>query len=116
VSPTGSIHDELTLPGSAALGAYFIQVKPGEQYISGEGFEVQEYKKPEYEVRVTPAKSHLIQGDSTQVTIDSRYYFGEPVAGAKVTYAFYRSPYWFPVWYEPDDDNSDQPIDSSDSD
>ncbi len=32
--------------------------------------------------------------------IDSRYYFGEPVAGAKVKYAVYRGRYWFPLWYD----------------
>jgi uncharacterized protein YfaS (alpha-2-macroglobulin family) len=26
------------------------------------------------------------------------------VAGAKVKYAVYRGPYWFPLWYEPDED------------
>ncbi len=36
--------------------------------------------------------------------IDARYYFGEPVAGAKVKYAVYRGRYWFPLWYDPDED------------
>ncbi len=27
-------------------------------------FEVQEYKKPEYEVRVTPAKPRVLEGES----------------------------------------------------
>ena len=44
--------------------------------------------------------------------IDSRYYFGEPVAGAKVKYAVYRSRYWFPLWYEPDEDS---PTDAGDA-
>ena len=108
VSPGGSIHDELTLAATASLGSYYIQIKSGDSYITGVGFEVQEYKKPEYEVRVIPAKGRLIQGETTQVTIDSRYYFGEPVSGAKVTYAFYKTPYYFPAWYDPDEDTADQ--------
>ena len=36
-------------------------------------FEVQEYKKPEYEVRVTPAKPRVLQGESMQAVIDARY-------------------------------------------
>ena len=48
-------------------------------------FEVEEYKKPEYEVRVTPAKPRVLQGETVQATIDARYYFGEPVSGAKVS-------------------------------
>ncbi len=109
VSPTGAIHDELTLPAAATLGAYSIDIKSGDSYVASAEFEVQEYKKPEYEVRVIPAKGRLIQGEATQVTIDSRYYFGEPVSGAKVTYAFYKTPYYFPAWYDPDEDTSDQP-------
>ena len=56
-------------------------------------FDVEEYKKPEYEVRVTPAKARVLQGQPMQATIDSRYYFGEPVNGAKVKYAIYRDRY-----------------------
>ena len=106
VSPTGSIHDELTLPVTAALGDYDIQIKSGDTFVASDEFEVQEYKKPEYEVRVIPAKGRVVQGESTQVTIDSRYFFGEPVSSAKVTYAFYRTPYYFPLWYDPDEDTA----------
>jgi hypothetical protein len=113
-SPAGSVHDEVTLPDTASLGSYYIQIKSGDTFITGAEFEVQEYKKPEYEVRVIPAKGRVVQGESTQVTIDSRYYFGEPVSNAKVTYALYRSPYYFPLWYDPDDDNADQQGDQGD--
>ena len=61
-------------------------------------FEVEEYKKPEYEVRVAPVKARILQGEGAQATIDARYYFGEPVSGAKVKYAVYRSRYYFPLW------------------
>jgi hypothetical protein len=70
-------------------------------------FDVEEYKKPEYEVRVTPAKPRVLEGDTAQATIEARYYFGEPVSGAKVKYSVYRSRYWFPLFYDPDDDSGD---------
>ena len=56
-------------------------------------FEVEEYKKPEYEVRVTLTSRASCKGETAQAVIDARYYFGEPVSGAKVKYAVYRSPY-----------------------
>jgi hypothetical protein len=115
VSPTGSLHDELTLPPTAALGLYSLEIKSGDSVVTYGNFEVQEYKKPEYEVRVIPSKGRVVQGESVQVTIDSRYFFGEPVSGAKVTYAFYRTPYYFPLWYDPDDDTADQPGDQPDA-
>ena len=101
---SGSIRDDFELPASAALGSYSIEVHSGEDTMSG-SFEVEEYKKPEYEVRVTAAKARILQGENAQAVIDSRYYFGEPVAGAAVKYAVYRSRYWFPLWYEPDEDS-----------
>ncbi len=102
-SANGTVHDELALPSGAALGNYFIEIHEGESYMNG-GFEVEEYKKPEYEVRVLPAKPRVLQGETVQAVIDARYYFGEPVNGAKVKYAVYRSRYWYPLWYEPDED------------
>ena len=71
------------------------------------GFEVEEYKKPEYEVRVIPGKARVLQGEASQAAIDARYYFGEPVSGAKVHYAVYRDRYWFPLWYDPEEDTAD---------
>ncbi|MBV8895456.1 MAG: hypothetical protein JO051_03015 [Acidobacteriaceae bacterium] len=103
----GIIHDEVITKRTAALGSYFIQVEAGENEMAG-NFEVQEYKKPEYEVRVTPDKPRVLQGDSVQATIDARYYFGEPVNGAKVKYSVYRSRYWFPLWYDPEEEGEEE--------
>jgi uncharacterized protein YfaS (alpha-2-macroglobulin family) len=104
VSANGSLHGDLVLSPTATLGYYNIQAK-GAEAIMGGNFEVQEYKKPEYEVRVLPAKARVLEGETVQATIDSRYYFGEPVAGAKVEYAVYRERYWFPLWYDPEEES-----------
>ena len=111
----GTIHDDLVLEAGAALGYYSIEVKSGESFMNG-NFEVQEYKKPEYEVRVVPSKTRVLQGETVEATIDARYYFGEPVSGAKVNYAVYRSRYWFPLWYDADEESVEpsQPGDDSD--
>jgi len=115
VSAMGTVHDDLTLAAGAGLGDYSIEVRSGELSANGQ-FEVQEYKKPEYEVRVTPAKARVIQGEAMQATIDARYYFGEPVNGAKVEYAVYRERYWYPLWYDPDDGGMTPQGDSGDDD
>ncbi|HZQ54634.1 MAG TPA: MG2 domain-containing protein [Bryobacteraceae bacterium] len=103
----GILHDELPLPRNAALGNYFVQVRSGENLIAG-NFEVQEYKKPEYEVRVLPEKSRVLEGDSVKTTIDARYYFGEPVNGANVKYSIYRTRYWAPFWYDAEEGQSEE--------
>jgi len=109
-SANGTIHDEVTLAPGAALGNYFLNIRNNGTEGNASGtFEVEEYKKPEYEVRVTPAKLRILQGDTAQATIDARYYFGEPVSGAKVKYSVFRSRYWFPLWYDADE-QGDEPI------
>jgi hypothetical protein len=106
VNPFGSIAGDLTLPVDAPLGTYQITLHTGETQVGG-SFEVEDYKKPEYEVRVTPAKARVVQGEEISVTIDAQYFFGEPVAGAKVEYVVHRSRYWDWSYYgDPDDDDS----------
>jgi hypothetical protein len=98
VSSFGTVHGELKLPGTAALGYYSISVSTGGQrhYNMSGGFHVEEYKKPEYEVKVTPGQPRVLQGDSIAATIEAKYYFGEPVAGAAVRWVVHTSAYWSP--------------------
>jgi uncharacterized protein YfaS (alpha-2-macroglobulin family) len=102
VSPAGSVTGDLTLPATATLGYYSIRLRNGPpsddpDVDAGTGtFRVEDYRKPEYQVRVTPAKQRLLQGETMQVVIDARYFFGEPVANAQVKYRVYHSPhYWW---------------------
>lgn len=89
------------LPASAPLGYYAIDYNVDGASMSG-GFQVEEYKKPEYEVRVSPAQPRLRQGEPIKATIEARYFYGEPVPNAKVTYVVHRSRYW-PPYYEMED-------------
>src|ERR1019366_4771378 len=65
---------------------------------------VEEYKKPEYEVRVNTTTLRILQGNSIDATIDAHYFFGEPVAGADVKYVVHTSEYWSP-YIDHDEDN-----------
>lgn len=99
VSSFGSVHGELDLPITASLGYYGIKLSAGS--VDGYGsFQVEEYKKPEYEVKVKTARPRVLQGDTVEATISGRYFFGEPVKGAKVTYTVRKARY-YPYWYEP---------------
>lgn len=102
VSQMGTVYGEFNLTGSAPLGYYSIELHAGESSSHG-GFEVEEYKKPEYEVRVTPNKRRILQGESAEALIDARYFFGEPVANATVKYTIHRSRYWFPYYADEED-------------
>jgi len=98
VSPFGTIHGDVVLPMDAALGYYSISVRSqgGQPYQATGGFHVEEYKKPEYEVKVNPVSPRVLQGNTIEATIEARYFFGEPVANASVKYVVHTAIYWSP--------------------
>ncbi len=61
VDAFGGISADVPLGSGVALGDYSIAVLHGDDTASG-GFEVQEYRKPEFEVRVSPAERFVVQG------------------------------------------------------
>jgi uncharacterized protein YfaS (alpha-2-macroglobulin family) len=103
VSAAGTVNDGFTLPATAPLGFYSIHIRSGDNGVDG-NFQVEEYKKPEYEVKVTPKAPRVLQGESITARIDSRYYFGEPVAFGRVKIVIHTSPYWF---YPRDEDENE---------
>jgi alpha-2-macroglobulin len=119
VSSFGTIHGDLVLPATAALGYYSIQISSagGAQYPISGGFYVEDYKKPEYSVKVTPSAPRVLQGGSITATIEADYYYGEPVAGAAVTYVVNTSTYYSPFMdRDADDDTDAAQADSADDD
>jgi uncharacterized protein YfaS (alpha-2-macroglobulin family) len=98
VSRFGTLEGAFELPMTAALGYYSIQIQAGAATGYG-GFQVEEYKKPEYEVKIRPSAPRVLQGEKVSATIEARYYFGEPVRDAKVKYTVRMSPY-YAAWYE----------------
>ncbi len=74
-------------------------------------FYVEEYKKPEYQVTVKPAVARVLQGNSIQATIEARYFFGEPVANAKVKYVVHTSQHY---WWDEDEDDSERGASATD--
>ncbi|MFC1474551.1 alpha-2-macroglobulin, partial [bacterium] len=60
------------------------------------GFQVEEYRKPEYEISVIPSDGTIINGDELSFTVNAKYYFGEPVKDADVQYSIHARPhYWY---------------------
>ena len=101
----GTLAGEFTVPEKAPLGYYSVVIRTGRSQVQG-GFHVEEYKKPEYEVRVTPETRRVLQGQPIRATVEAKYYFGEPVAGAKVTYVVHRSRYWHYFYGEEPEEES----------
>ncbi len=101
----GAVDTDVTLPAGAALGMYTVDVLSGESKGSG-AFEVQEYRKPEFEVSVTPGVTLARQGQTVEVTVKGRYYFGQPVRRATVSLVVQSGPYYSPLrWVDSDSED-----------
>ncbi len=103
LSDMGTANWNYPIPADAKLGSYYLSMQMGERYVEGTNFSVEDYKKPEYAVKVTAQTPRVLEGQPIKATIDARYYFGEPVANAKVKWVVHTSTYW-PLGRSDDDE------------
>ena len=108
VSPNdfGSFSGSFTLNDEAPTGTYTIEAAPqingtrdmGQGTRNGRNdkvvgsFVVAAYRKPEVQVTVKPERRRFSRSEKVIVTVSAQYYFGMPVAGAKVLYIVSRLP------------------------
>lgn len=115
----GSFSGQFDLADDTPLGYYLLQAtlpsENPESYYQSSGtltFGVAEYRLPEFQVDVTPSSAQVVQGDTIEVTIDSRYFFGGLVTNAKVDYTVVSNPYYFQFegngYYDFEDINYDE--------
>jgi uncharacterized protein YfaS (alpha-2-macroglobulin family) len=96
----GGLSGELPLARGCMLGGYYLTVGEGEKVFGGGPFRVEEYKKPEFEVKVEAPKEPVRLGEKVTATIKAKYYFGAPVTQARVKYKVLRTGYsasWYPA-------------------
>jgi uncharacterized protein YfaS (alpha-2-macroglobulin family) len=96
-SAFGSFVAEFTLGEEPPLGRYYINARFGDQQFTSY-FDVEEYRKPEYEVAVTTHKDYYLAGDVMVFDVTGRYYFGEPVSRAEVDYTIFRRAKYYYGW------------------
>ena len=97
----GGLDGEFNIPQDAPLGVYRISHGSGSAY-GGNTFRVEEYKKPEFEVKVEAPAEPVMLGEKITATIKADYYFGSPVTEATVKYKVYRTEHddrWYPTFY-----------------
>ena len=105
LSDMGTAYWNYAIPADAKLGSYNVTMNLGDSYVDGTNFSVEDYKKPEYSVKVTAQTPRVLEGQPIKATIDARYYFGEPVANAKVKWVVHTSTYW-PMGRSEDEDQA----------
>lgn len=109
----GSFSGSVELSAEAATGTYsLVSEIRGEKHTSE--IVVAAYRKPEFAVTVTPERKRYVRGEEVSMTVDAGYYFGAPVAGAKVKYYIFRDTDWsaeYPGDYASEDDEEPSPLD-----
>ncbi len=119
ITPYGTFSGQFDIADDAPLGYYQVQaILPGSepegnyQPSTSLTFGVAEFRLPEFQVNVTPAADAVVQGDTVNVTIDSKYFFGGAVSNAKVEYSVVANPYFFTYkgngYYDFEDFNYDE--------
>ncbi|MFN8422147.1 MAG: MG2 domain-containing protein [Anaerolineae bacterium] len=119
ISTFGTFNGSLDLAPTAALGFYTLDARlirgsgrpavgtptPGNDehrvdeddviWTTNASFQVAAYRKPEYQVDVKPDKDAYRQGETIHVNTSGAYYFGGPVADAKVHWRLLTDDYFF---------------------
>ncbi len=96
----GAMSLDLSLADTAGLGRYSVSFSNHTQIAGHAFFQVEEYKKPEFEVKVKTPEKPVQLGEPFTATVEAKYYFGGAVSEAKVHYKVERVRHdasWFPV-------------------
>ena len=103
----GGLHMTLDLPEAMNLGVATLRLKlgskperRGEAY--SHSFQVQEFRRPEFEVSATASEGPYFVGDEATATVDATYYAGGPLPNAETSWRVRATPtnYNPPNWDE----------------
>lgn len=89
----GSASGRIRLPPGRMLGSWSLETDLGGQA----RIQVEEYKRPTFEVQVRDPDSPLRLNRPAEIRGDVRYYFGLPVTSGRVAWRVTREPQW-PSW------------------
>ncbi len=90
LSSTGSADGVITIPGDVPLGDWTLEARWGRTSATA-SVAIQQYRKPEYKVDVTPVRDVVVNGDEVRFDVAANYFFGAPVVGATVRYTLFET-------------------------
>lgn len=91
-SEFGTVNGSVDIPSGAMLGLYTIETEV-DGVIRQDFFQVEDYRKPDYQINITslqPEKDDkFVRGEEVRMQVNASYYFGEPLANAKLDVNFF---------------------------
>lgn len=91
----GTFAESIELSEAASTGYYTIEISLNSDNSRSLGFQVAEYRRPEFQVAVTPSAAEVADGEEIIFTVDASYFFGGPVANADVSWNVVSRDYYF---------------------
>lgn len=118
LSELGTANGGFEVPKEMRLGMSWLVFFQGDTWLGELAVRVEEYRRPEYEVRVELGEGRpVVLGERVSGKIMARYYRGDAVAGAKVRWTVRRRGTWVALdrfdrdqnlgWFDQDDDQQD---------
>lgn len=101
VDEWGSVSGEVQLNSGDLQGSYSVEIESGGQTEYG-NIALASYRKPHFEIKVTPKSEEVVRGDVLDFTIQCTSYTGEPIVGAKVQADLYKG---YDYWSSPFDED-----------
>ncbi|MFZ5471187.1 MAG: alpha-2-macroglobulin family protein [Myxococcota bacterium] len=98
VSKYGTFQTEVAIPAEASTGHFGIRARgsaPGGAIEFGGGFQVAEYRAPQFKVEVASGSKSLVAGETLEGTVSARYLFGGAMADARVKWSVHRQSSFF---------------------
>jgi alpha-2-macroglobulin len=92
VNAEGLFWGEFVLPEDAPLGSYNISTQNPELDLV-RSFTVAEYRKPEFQVTITPEIQEKLRGEPAEVMVEATYFFGGSASGLEVQWIVYEESY-----------------------
>ncbi|HSK01039.1 MAG TPA: Ig-like domain-containing protein, partial [Kofleriaceae bacterium] len=89
VSAAGGFDTKFTLPKTPNLGSAYVQLE-AQGAMRGShhhGFEIEEFRRPEFEVTARASQGPFLVGAGGDVTVSAKYYSGGPLPGAPVAWS-----------------------------
>ena len=88
VSPAGGFDTKFTLPKTPNLGYARVEFTTRGKRVEHfqHGFQVEEFRTPEFEANAKPTQGPFMVGGTGDVTVDAKYFAGGPLAGADVNW------------------------------
>lgn len=96
----GSISADFLLPDEGVTGNFHIQLSSKRSQTHGYlNFQVEEYKRPSFEIEIDKPEVEYSLGDSLTLTGRTMMYSGPQVSDAKIEYRITRNQYHYDNWY-----------------